>query len=73
MTQNFTHKDLVRLLRGCRPDISFVDILEQHGLCEYTGGNTDDWQWKAEGEDCWKEYSEQELWALYTTVVDDRG
>lgn len=72
MTQILTHKDLVRLLRGCRPDISFVDILEQHGLCEYTGGNTDDWQWKAEGEDCWKEYSEQELWALYTTVVDDR-
>ncbi len=72
MTQILTHKDLVRLLRGCRPDISFVDILEQHGLCEYAGGNTDDWRWKAEDEDCWKEYSEQELWGLYTTVVDDR-
>lgn len=73
MTQNLTHKDLVRLLRGCRPDMSFVDILEQHGLCEYADGNTDDWRWKGEEEDCWKEYSEEELRKIISIVSDKEG
>lgn len=73
MTLNLTHKDLVRLLRGCRPDISFVDILEQHGLCEYADGNTGDWRWKDEDEDCWKEYSEEELRKIISIVSDEEG
>lgn len=69
MIQNLKHIDLVRLLRGCNPDVNQKETLLKLGLGEYAGEHDKHWEWAREYCSKWGDFSEEDLWKLYENII----
>lgn len=69
MQVELNKEDIIYLLKGIGPrTYDAMDLITNMGLGDYTGGFANKFYWNSATNDCWKKYSENELFKLYLKI-----